>query len=206
MCEAAKNILSIVYPVGCLGDFNSFGLLVKIAKIIQQADTQAPKGKRSVWISQSPSLLNGFSFNKYNTFETLVKSPVSISIDRPGGTGLVNIPYLVPGIHLVNPLQQPYYMFVCTLGRLCDLVLSKKGSDYETLKKDSAYCDVQCSPWFNWNEPMPPIELMLQAPGWIDEPHHTLIAGIGIAFGKEVTGGSIEVTKYAGAGKIWEAK
>jgi hypothetical protein len=203
--KAAKEMARVLAPINALGDFNSFGLLVKIAKMIQQQDTESPRGKRSVLISRSPALLTGFSFNRYNTFESLVKSPISFSIEREGGTGNVVIPAMLPGIHLVNHLQQPYYRFVCTLGRICDLHISESGRDYETLHKEYLYSDVQFSPWINWKEPMPETTLTLQAPRWTNEPHNTLVAGIGIDFGREKVNGSIESTRYAGAGKVWLA-
>jgi hypothetical protein len=203
--QAAKNISRLLSSIVCLGDFNSFGLLVKTAKIIQQMDNERPKGERSLLFSKSPSLLTGFSFNKYNTFESFVKSPVTFSIDRPNGTAQVNIPSMLPGTHLVNHFDQPYYQFVCALGRVQDLYFSENSTDYEEFNIRYRNSDVQFTPWINSKDPMPQTTFTLTAPQWNNDPHDTLVAGIGIAFGKETAGGTIEFTKYAGAGKIWMA-
>lgn len=201
--KTAIQIVNAVFPIKSLGDFNSFGQLVRICKFIQQADPLLPKGRRPVLISRSHSLLNGFSFNKYNTFETLVKSPVSMSIERQSGIAQVVIPPMRAGIHLGNPAEQPYYRFVCTLSKVCDLFLPENSHFYETLNQENPAYKKQFTPWLNWNDPFPAAEMIIHLPNWVDLPHRTLIAGIGIEFGKQIPGGQIEFVKYACAGKIW---
>ena len=201
--RASKDIIEAVSPIKLLGDFNSFGQLVRVCKFIQQADTSLPKGSRSVSISRSHSLLNGFSFSRYNTFESLVRAPLSIYIDRKEGNSRAIIPPMRPGIHLQNPAQQPQYRFVYSIGTVCDLSMSEKTRNYETMNHEDATCYMQCSEWMSWKETFPGTELFVQVPGWVDSPHRTLIAGIGIEFGRPSPSGEIEFVKKAGAGKIW---
>lgn len=203
--KAAKNLSRILIPVASLGDFNFFGHLVKIAKMMQQVDTELPKGKRSVLISKTPSLLTGFSFNKFNTFEALVKSPISFSIDRPQGTAHFSVPPMQPGIHLLNPGQQPYYRLVFTIGCVADLHLTENVHSYESRDNEFPYCAVQLTDWLNWKDSFPGSELTVSSPRWVDLPNRTLVAGIGISFGKQLADGTIKPVKYAGAGKIWMA-
>ena len=201
--KAAGSIAEAVYPVKALGDFNSFGQLVRVCKFIQQADRSRPKGERALLLSLSHSLLDGFSFNKYHRFETLVSSPLSFSIDRQNGSLLAIIPPMRPGIHLFNPAGQPYYRIVVCLGMLCDLFLSANSHFYETAGNEDPACVKGSGDWMNCKDPFPGAEFSLQVPGWTDLPHRTLITGIGIEFGRTVPGGEIASVKYAGAGKIW---
>jgi hypothetical protein len=200
---AAKKIGLAMYSIKPLGDFNSFGQVVKICKVIQQADSSNPKGKRSVYISKMHSLLDGFSFNKYNTFESLVRAPISISIDRPAGIAKAIIPPMRPGIHLVNPKEEPYYRFVCSLGNVSDVFVPDNRTTYETVNKNYSFCHEQVSPWTNWKNSFPGIEISVSLDRWEDIADQTLFAGIGIEFGRQAPGGEIEFVKYAGAGKIW---
>lgn len=202
--KAAREILLAVHPVKHLGDFNSFGYLVRVCKFIQQADSST-KGKRSVLFSKAPSLLNGFSFNKYHPFETLVRPPLSVTIDRQNGNAEVTIPALRPSIQLENPKQQPLYRFVFSLGRISDLILNDRGNSYESLDIDCSICKSIYTRWFNCIENFPQTALNLHLQNWDDLPYLTLLAGIGIEFGREMPGGEIESVKYAGAGKIWSA-
>ena len=80
--EAASRIWNNITSIKLLADHNCFGHMQAVCKLIQQADTTSPVGERPVLISKSRSLLNGFSFNMYHPFGSLVRVPVECSIDR----------------------------------------------------------------------------------------------------------------------------
>ena len=41
-----------------------------------------PKGKRSILFSQQPDFISSFNYNKQNMFDTLIRQPLSINIDK----------------------------------------------------------------------------------------------------------------------------
>jgi hypothetical protein len=96
---AARQITHALYPVKHLADFNYSGSLNGLCKSIQKDATTAPLGQRPVLLSQQFFKLEGFSLNRENSFESIVKHPLQYDIDRAIGRAVVQLPELIPGIN-----------------------------------------------------------------------------------------------------------
>ena len=71
---AGKNIRIAMHPLTHMADYNISGPLSAIMKVIQKMDNVNRHGERNIDISKYRMLLNGFSLNKQNYWESLIKS------------------------------------------------------------------------------------------------------------------------------------
>ncbi len=106
--RASGWIMRNTWPMKQLADYNVAGPLNALLKPIQTLDTQSPNGQHNILLSQHPQLLNGFSFNRQNTFDSTVRNPLSFSLDRATLTAQVDIPALLPGINLAANPKYPH--------------------------------------------------------------------------------------------------
>lgn len=110
-----------MHPVVPLADFNFTGHLHKILRPIQVMDPVSVPGKRNVHLTRSPRLLEGFSLNKFHTFDFVVRTPLTYSLDRDNRSATVAIPALMPNINFFPHPYHPMYGFVAVLGIVPDL-------------------------------------------------------------------------------------
>ena len=89
-----KLIRRALGPVRLLADFNFTGHLHKILQPIQADDRINKTGERSVPLTRNPKLLEGFSLNRNRTFESVIRTPVSYSLDKDTRSATLTIPAL----------------------------------------------------------------------------------------------------------------
>ena len=94
-----------------LATYNFTPLLTRVAKAIQRLDTVGKRGERQVLLSQHRQLLTGFSLNLDTAFESIVRHPVTYTVNRETGTATVQLPSLVPGVNLIPHRKQPLFRF-----------------------------------------------------------------------------------------------
>lgn len=199
---AAKNIALAVYPLKLLADYNYSGQLNGICKSIQLLDSQQEKGKRSVLLSQGQYMLEGFSFCKYNLFESVLRCPVSVNIDSHAGTALVEWPLLEPGINLYNPKQQPMYRLVTVLAAVADLEYDEERKLYNKTITDLPASKIIKSDWYTWKQRREAEAVELSLPNWANPQGCALIVGAGIEFGIPVNPTEVKTVKYASTARI----
>lgn len=107
--------MRMVWPQKALADFNIAGPLNALMKPVQEMDTAGKWGQRNVLLSSGRHLLEGFSLNKNNPFDTLVRTPLKFDVNRLDVSASVSIPALMP---LVNffPASKPYCSIIAVLG------------------------------------------------------------------------------------------
>jgi hypothetical protein len=197
----ASSIRRAIHPIRHLADYNFSGPLHALCKNIQLADKASDWGKRSVSLSAVPNKLEGFGLNKYNTFDSMVKSPLSFSVDKATGTAGVTIPELVPGLQLYNPRKQTLYRFVFGLGYVTDISFSEKNNRFEPVQGKTAF-QSEKSAWMNWKSVFPGTSLHLSIDNWVNADNISLILSAGIEFGVPAGDNEGQYVKYSGAGKI----
>lgn len=199
---AGQQLVHAIHPIKHLNDYSYFGTLTGIVKSIQKDDILNPLGKRSVLLSQFAYKLEGFSLNKYNRLESIVKHPLQYGIDRNSGTAWVQLPELVPGINLGNPMKQPLYRMVITLGAVADIQYHQQRNRYEPVIDTLIHPVTTSTEWCSYKQTTPAALLTAETDTVPADPQVSLVLAVGIEFGVPVSNTEIRPVKYAGAAKI----
>lgn len=181
VAKAAKHLRYALSWLPDLADYNFQPSLNKVTKAIQKLDPYHLRGERSVLYSQHHEMLKGFNLNKYHSFDSIVRKPVTCTIDRETCTAVVTIPSLQRGINLNLPWPTPQFRFVVTLGVCGDML--HNGSEYDEHRMDYDQCETAETAWQPADKPYKGETLTLQ----IKDPailhdDSSLVAGIGIVF------------------------
>jgi hypothetical protein len=191
-----------MHGVRHLGDYNYTGALSKLCRFIQDDDTTSVLGRRSVLFSQSGYKLEGFGLNMYHPFDSVLKHPLQYTMDAAAGTALVELPDIIPGIHLNNPMKQPLYRIVFVLGVIPDIIYDSARKMYRPVADVSNRRAIVQTAWHTSNEKTESQQLSLAINNWQQQPGVSLVLSAGVEFGQPAAGGEIKFTKYAGAGKV----
>lgn len=197
-----KHINLAMQGVRHLYDYNYSGALAAVCQQVQAADTMNELGNRSVLLSQAGFLLEGFTINKYQPFDTVVKYPLAPTVNRASGTALISLPELVPGLHITNPKQQPLYRLVFALGLVPDIIYDESWKVYRPVPAAGTGSVAVHTPWYTAGENSPPQEITLQLTDYQPMQGQSILLSAGIEYGQPKTGGYVQGTKYAGAGKV----
>lgn len=182
-----------------LGDPNFTGALNKTAKNIQEMNTEAFRGQRSIFLSRHRHMLSGFQLNSNYPFDGLLRHPLSVHTDRAQASATVVIPHIQPGIALALPWQAPFYRVIITLGIVGDILYHPNGFHPSV----TTYPHSIATEWRFQAAESEQTELFLQ----LQEPlpnEASLVLGIGIEMGKPDRHGVIATARYAGSAKILE--
>ena len=202
--SACKAFRSGIYAVKHLADYNITGAINALCKRIQLADTVGIPGQRSVIITAHTYMLEGFDLNKRNLFDSIIRHPVSCSIDRNTLSAAINIPLLVPGISFINPGSQKFYRIVLMLGAVSDCAFDETKMRYMAL--DANAQNIQAFAETEWLPVMAERAaetITLQAAtGTITGEHSSLIVSAGIEFGAPDAIGVLQYVPYSGSAKV----
>lgn len=195
--KATANIRQAIFPVKHLADYGFTGTLTALNKKIQLLDKANKRGERSVLLSQYAYLLEGFHLNQHHTFDSVIRHPLEITIDRSAGTAAVIVPNLLPGMNLLSPWIQPCFRLIFSLGVISDRTFN--GIDYKEVA-DSPHFFTQSiyTEWQHVQQPFPAQNFILQ----LSHPElltsaHMLVVAAGIEMGMPVSNAYI---KAAGVG------
>lgn len=198
----SKYIMRSMFPLKALADYNFAGPLNALIKPIQSMDTESDYGKRNIYFTRQPKLLEGFSLNARNPFDSIVRNPVSCRLDKKNLSAGIDMPALIPGINFfVPPGRHPLYSFIIVLGIVPDIIFSKHGytplASLEPVHAASAWYPV------SKGSPAATLEVRLEGAGLeLSVPTFSLMLSIGIRFGTVGVGDAVEQVKYAGAAKV----
>ncbi len=198
----ARHINNGLFAVKHLADHSYIGKLNAVCKLVQKDDNVSQKGRRPLRLSQSPYKLEGFGYNKYNPFDTVLRHPLQYVVDRNTGKAVIQLPEIIPGLNLRNPLNQPFCRFVFALAAVADVVYSEERKGYMPVTDRQWATVVQHTEWYLAKEKQEPQELTLQTDNWQPEEGVSLVLAVGVEFGQPLAGGEIRFTKYAGAAKV----
>lgn len=200
-----KEVRFMMHPMKALADYNFSGFVNKALKQIQKLDGVSALGRRAIRLSQHPELLQGFSLNKYTTFDSMVRIPVTCTVDRTTGSARVNIPKLVRDINFFPNGPHPAYSIVVCLGVVPDFEFNSQTGKYAppkwydsmqgwTKARTSWYSSLKGSPAqtleIALNNTVPP------------DAGYSLQLTVGVQFGALHDNGTVAQVKRAGAAKI----
>jgi hypothetical protein len=197
-----KMIRRMLHPLLELADYISAGPIIALIKPIQALDTAHDLGERDILFSKDSSLLNGFNLNRRIIFDSIIRNPLSYSIDRTTLTGTIEIPQLIPSINFFNPGKHAFYSIVGAIGVIPDLLYSKDG--YQCAwGNDEPWGSIHgASEWFSSLEGSKPFNIIVQYNIAVPDQLFAAIFSVGIKFGTMGIGGAIQQVPYAGAAKI----
>lgn len=187
--KVASGIRAAIWPVKHMADYNFTPVLNALAKHVQLMDTKHERGEREIWFSQHTYLLEGFSLNQKNTFDSVVRHPLQFHINREAIHATIQLPRLVPGVNLRIPWQYPLFRFVAGFGMMSDHGATRQGH--------AVSVETEWRPVF---QPFEGQILELQ----LNNIHktNTLLLSIGIETGMPVTNTYIKPVKYNACAKI----
>jgi hypothetical protein len=200
---AGKAFRLGIYGIKHLADYNISGPLNALFKRIQTADTITEAGKRSVNISTHHFILEGFNLNTRNLFDSIIRHPITCSIDRALLTATINIPDLISGISFNNPGKQPFYRLVVSFGAVSDYMYHDQSDEYRPLEDNALISAIKKTDWLASKADRPKATILLKPDMAVSITAYTsLIAGVGIEFGAPDAYGEINYIPYSGSGKV----
>ncbi|HEY1200538.1 MAG TPA: hypothetical protein VGE79_06135, partial [Niastella sp.] len=119
---AVSAIRGSLFAIRHLAGYNFTPTLTQICKKIQVLDTTGDRGQRCIFLSQQRYMLKNFRLNKKHPFTAIVAEPVNYVLQRETKIAVIELPMLIPGIHLHLPWKQPLYRFSLSLGLVSDVV------------------------------------------------------------------------------------
>ena len=189
-----------------LEDYPVTGTLNAICKSIQKLDDKNEQGRRSILLSQHRELLAGFSFSRKQVFESVLRVPVTVTIDRNNYKAVVEIPEINTGFYLYNFQNLPYFRVMASLSGVEDLHYDEKLKGYQ--RSDWSYTNsntgVYESNWLSTTGTLPAMRIVLSLNATLLHlpADLTLMVCLGVEFGRNGYGNTVEAVKYAGTGKI----
>lgn len=199
---ASKWIMKALLPLKPLADYNIAGPLNKLLKPVQEMDTVGTWGQRNVRLSACPYALEGFSMNRKTSFDETVKASLSFSLLREERLAGVNLPPLLPGIHLPSRAAYPLYSIVLSLGIVPDLLHTAHGY-HPTDPGYSAFAPVvAATDWFPLRKGSPAITLAAHLPIPPPDVAFVLLLAIGLRYGMPSGGEDVQQIAHAGSAKV----
>jgi len=106
-----------------LADYNLAGPVNALIKPIQEMDAVNDWGQRQIFITKGHSLLAGFSLNRKNPFDSIVRSPLQFELSKQDHRARITIPRLIPGINFfMPPGHYPLFTFTIEWGMVPDII------------------------------------------------------------------------------------
>jgi hypothetical protein len=202
--KAAKYLMKALAYQKPLADYNIAGPLTALMLPVQIADPIGDYGKRSIMLSAYRHFIKGFSLNHNNQFDSVVRYPLTCTLDRETATARVSIPELMPDINLVSPVNYPYYSLVVSLGVVPDIVHTANGfapthPDYIETKAQVTYTN-----WFPLLQGSPATEVEVKYESSLPDNNYTLVLAVGIRYGVLKAPNDIRQAPYVGSARVLE--
>lgn len=201
----ARMIRNAYGEVKSVEDYPVIGTLNGLSKKIQQTDTTSELGKRGLFLTKNKPLLTGFNLSRKQVLESVLRVPITASIERISGVATVTIPTIVTALHLYNFRKLPYFRISINLGGISDVAFSDEKAEFQSIQKTFRHHtfshDKQWLPTQGTIEEQTcSLQYHEQATPVSDEV--TLILTVGVEFGAMGIDGKPTLVKYAGCGKI----
>jgi hypothetical protein len=203
--KMGKEVRLMMSPVRELADYNFSGFVNKALKIVQKQDATSELGRRAITLSRHPGLLTGFQLNKYTTFDSVVRTPLTYTLDRATLSARVNIPTLLRDINFHPNNKHTRFRIELSLGIVPDFTFDSADGKY---KPQAWYTNVFApktvsSPWYPALKGSPAsmleINLTDQVPA---NESYSLMLSVGVRYGAPMEDDVVQEVKRAGAAKV----
>ncbi len=191
------GIRHALFPVMHLGDPQFTGRLNALGKRVQVQDTVSERGKRNMYFSRCRYMLQGFSLNDIQVFESIVRHPITVRNNREERSSGISIPALIPEVNLFPVTKDPYYRLVISLGIVSDVVFQNG----MPMKEDTQEVQIHYTDWTNLGATFPATNIELQLETELTESMSLLLA-IGVEMGRKDPLNDTRTVKRAGSAKV----
>jgi hypothetical protein len=199
--QAAKWIRRVLKPLEAVRDHNWQGALSGSLTALQKRDIESAYGERSVLLSQHGYLLEGYPLSRRTPWDTMVRTPLSYTVDREHQSARVEIPALLEGVTFFPRTAHPYFRLVATLGVVPDLHYAAEGYG-PAYRVGKHLPQVARTEWLGVKRGAPATALELQLPYSIEFPAYALVLALGVLFGSPDEWGEIREVGYSGSGRL----
>lgn len=199
---ATKWLMRALHHHRALADHSFTGKANALLKPVQELDTINPWGKRSVYLTANPALLEGFPLNIGTTLEAIVRTPFTCEFSRTSREIVNELPRLIPGINFYPPSYHPVFSLVIGAGILPDLHC--QGKQYTLVNEAVRELPAVATetPWYSTTEETAPLSLTLRVPDEFIQGNTSVVITVGIKFGRILPNGTSQQIKNAGAATI----
>jgi hypothetical protein len=150
--KMSKQIRMAFYGLEHVAEFNLAPALSKVAKDIQKTDTENSVGERAFLLSKFRFLLVGFDFSRTTRFNSLLRVPISYSIEREKQQATIHIPDFACsfGLNLTQFSAYGLFRITAALGIVTDMVLNPANQTYEPIHDKLGQGFQTChTPWYS---------------------------------------------------------
>jgi len=173
--KMSKQIRMAFYGLEHVAEYNLAPAFSKLAHDILKTDTENPTGERAISLSKFRYLLTGFDFSRSVRFNSLLRVPLSHSIDRNKQQAIVHIPSFACsfGLHVAetrgatysktpNASAYGHFRITAALGIVTDMLLNPANQTYEPVhdKLGQGFQTVS-TPWYSTQTTVPEQDLTL---------------------------------------------
>lgn len=203
--KMGKEVRLMMHPVRTLADYNFSGFINKALKTVQKLDDAGELGRRSITLSKYPGLLEGFSLNKYTTFDSVIRTPVTYTLSRETLSARVNIPTLLRDINFHPNNRHARFRIEVSLGVVPDFTFDAREGVYKPpvwYTKMFAPESIS-SPWYPAlkGSPATALEIALKDQAPADEGY-SLMLTVGVRYGSPMEDNEVQEVKRAGTAKV----
>ena len=201
--KASKWIRRVLQPLDAVRDYNHAGTLSGLMKQVQKSDSISVYGERSVLLSEHPHLLKGFTLSRRTHLETLVRVPITCTINKAASSAIVALPQLVAGANFAPATPLPYFRLIASVGVVPDMLFTLYGYTPD-IKPGHFTPAVAYTEWLGVKGGAPAREMELSLPYAVPFASYSLVLAVGLSFGTLDALGNIIPVKYSGSGRIIE--
>lgn len=183
-----------------VADYNIAGPINGLMSRVQFEDDINNRGKRSIFLSKYGFMLEGFSMNRYSTFENVVRAPLTYSISKETLSAKVDIPQLIPETNFFPKQKHPLFSVIAVLNVAPDLNWTDEGYQF-THPAYKPWTEEAATPWLHVTEGSPASTLELKINNLPPDNNFALMLTVGIRLGTPLSDG-VDDIKHAGCGRI----
>ncbi len=201
---AAGSLRRGLNALKSLADFNISGPLNALVKKIQNLDTVNPKGKRSILLSQYPDYISSLNYNRQTIFDSIIRQPLIVNLDKTTGIADVEVPALQQNINFFTDPRNSYFRLIFICSSVGDYIFSE--GNYRVYKTVNDLLPSYMPTYSDWM----PTNTQQPSASYQVKPFNTklpgsdmiLAFGAGIQYGKLAPDNTIQPVPYAGAARI----
>lgn len=198
--SAAKMLGQALISVKHLNDCNIHSQFTGMIRSIFEMDP-GPHGSRPVVFSRGAHLISGFQLNNKNNFDSVIRTPVTFSIDRSEHQAVLQLPPLAPGVNFKSPWPYAFFRLRINLGIVRDMHYVD-GFGYKPILEDRmGYTEYLDTEWYPADTKIIGQEVGLKIKDAVFDNTCSLVLSIGIEFAS-MRYGEIKPIKHAGCAKI----
>jgi hypothetical protein len=201
---AAAKIRRGLSDLKTLADYNISGPLNALVKKIQSMDIVNPQGKRSIQFSLYPDFISSFSYNRQTLFDSVIRQPLTVNIDKTTGIVDVGVPALQQSINFFSDPRNMYFRMILACASVSDYKFVVESKRYSTvIGRDLPGYKAEFSSWMPTNIQQPAANYQLTPSDTkLLDSRMILVFGAGIQYGRLAPDGTIQPVPYAGAARI----